>query len=53
MSYIIITGNVVDGLGFIGPFDSGNEANDYADYALPSSAEYWVTEIDTPEESNQ
>lgn len=30
--YIVIVGNVVDGLSFIGPFDDGEEANEFAEH---------------------
>ncbi|MBU2177427.1 MAG: hypothetical protein KJ556_20235 [Gammaproteobacteria bacterium] len=43
--YIIIKGNVVDGLEFIGPFDSAEEANNHADYYLDPQCEWVIGEL--------
>lgn len=50
--YIIITGNPVDGLRFIGPFTTGVEAAEFvcADPYLDDH-EWWIAKIESPEES--
>ena len=40
LKYIIIVGNVVDGLRFYGPYDSADEANEVADNTFRN--EDWV-----------
>ncbi|WP_028492722.1 hypothetical protein [Thioalkalivibrio sp. ALE19] len=44
-TFIVITGNPVDGLVHIGPFGNGEEANDYADNL---DDEWWVAKIEEP-----
>lgn len=48
MKYIIITGNPVDGLGFVGPFKTAEEANRYADLSF-TAGDWWVVSLDKPE----
>jgi hypothetical protein len=48
MTYLIITGNPVDGLRFIGPFDSAEEANQHADDLMASYEEWWTAEMEAP-----
>jgi len=49
--YQLICGNVVDGLTFTGPFDTAEEANDYADTHFRASD--WVcSKIYTPEDDS-
>jgi len=45
MRYILITGNVVDGHAFWGPFDDFGSAEEAAFIHLPHS-EWWIASID-------
>lgn len=47
--FIIMVGNVVDGLNFIGPFDDGETANEYGQDRL-RHCEYWVVSLDCPDQ---
>jgi len=49
-SYVILIGNPVDGLEFIGPFDDGNEATEYAEVKVHRNKEWWLAEMEAPEE---
>ena len=40
--WVIIVGNVVDGVGLIGPFDDATDANTYADECRPCRHDTWV-----------
>ena len=42
--YIVITGNPVDAFDYIGPFETTDDANDYAENRLPHD-DYWVTAL--------
>jgi hypothetical protein len=46
--YILIVGNVVDGLRFEGPFDCPSDAAEYAERYYKNE-EYWVADLLTPE----
>ena len=46
LKYIIIVGNVVDGLRFYGPYDTAEDANEIADNAFKN--EDWVVTNITP-----
>lgn len=46
--YILIFGNPVEGFTFRGPFDTQEEAVDYAD---PIMEEWWTAELTLPEET--
>lgn len=48
MKYILIFGNPVDGFTYLGPFDSTEEANDYADDKIRRD-DWWVAILDKPE----
>jgi len=48
--YIVVSGNIVDGLGFFGPFENAETANEWAD---DNFKEWIVTELEaTGEEEN-
>lgn len=50
MKYLIAFGNPVDGFGFIGPFDSAEDANEYAEHDRDlSCVDWWVVELIAPE----
>ena len=46
--YIVSVGNAFDGLSFIGPFDDGEEANEYADRYL-TGLEWFVIRLEERE----
>lgn len=46
MAIIIVTGNPVDGLEFFGPFETGEEAFEYADENRLE--EWWTAPINEP-----
>lgn len=46
---ILVIGNPVDGIIFIGPFDDGEEAVEYAEVHHKND-EWWMAPIDTPKE---
>lgn len=48
---IIMYGNVVDGMQFIGPFDTSHEAGCYAEISLPHE-EWWVAPITSPSDED-
>lgn len=41
--HVLITGNVVDGMEFIGPFADGNDAGDYAENANEIDSHEWLS----------
>lgn len=43
--YVVATGNVVDGLGFFGPFDDVEEAADWAEHEIRND-EWNVFEVE-------
>lgn len=45
-SRVVIVGNPIDGLGFVGPFDSFDEAHNWA----IGIDEYWITRMEPPHE---
>jgi hypothetical protein len=48
---IIVIGNPINGLEFIGPFESTVEAVNYAnDDGNIDDHEWWVVQLETPEE---
>ena len=47
--FIVITGNPVDGFTHIGPFNGREEAEDYIYH---DSSDWWVVELDTPEQDH-
>jgi len=46
MKYIIVCGNINEGFNFIGPFDSWDEASEYADVYVNDTT--WISEIAVP-----
>lgn len=48
MQYIVITGNPCDGFFFYGPFDTAEQANDWADREQ-HGMDWWVGPLATPE----
>lgn len=49
VKYIIIFGNVVDGLTFRGPFETSSAAIDYAD---PLAEEWVIAELTPPQQES-
>jgi hypothetical protein len=47
MQYIIVTGNPVDGFGYIGPFVDRDDAVRYSDCL--SDLDWWIAEVNPPE----
>jgi hypothetical protein len=45
MSYIIVTGNPIEGLTFTGPFLIREDAIEYAQRMLPSWEYWWIGEL--------
>ena len=45
--FVIIVGNPCDGMSFYGPFEDGNEANEYADERF-SKEDWWVARLEAP-----
>ena len=43
--FIVIYGNPIDGISFVGPFADNDEANTFADN---SDGDWWVSSIDAP-----
>jgi hypothetical protein len=52
--FIIIAGNVVDGLVFVGPFTSHQAANEYAfgDAMRGTREAWWIAKLVNPDNSN-
>ncbi len=49
--YIIVTGNPVDGLEFIGPFDTDTEACEFGNgdaYMADHGGDWWVSSMEAP-----
>lgn len=47
---ILIRGNPVDGLTFLGPFDSRETAIEYAEVAMADDGgDWWVADLNKPE----
>jgi hypothetical protein len=46
--FVIIVGNVVDGLQLYGPFQDASEANEYGDLEFPG-ADWIVATLEDPE----
>ena len=47
--HLLVTGNPVDGLQFIGPFQHPEDANFYAEMFL-NKDEWWVAKLEAPVE---
>jgi hypothetical protein len=47
MKYIIVTGNPVNGFGYIGPFVDRDDAVRYSDCLM--DLDWWVAEVNPPE----
>ena len=45
-AYAVIVGNPLDGTTIFGPFDSYNDAHNWAE----NIPEYWVTRLENPDE---
>ncbi len=48
-SFIIIYGDPISGLSFVGPFDSNIEATDWADQTA-LGADWWISPIMLPQD---
>lgn len=44
--FVLVEGNPVDGLTFVGPFDDSEEAIEYGEQG---GGEFWVAEMGLPE----
>ncbi len=49
--YMIMYGNVVDGMKFIGPFDSGEDALGYAEMEL-TPEDWWIVPLQSPSQEH-
>lgn len=49
--FVLVIGNPVDGLKFIGPFDTADEAIEYADENADDA--FWVASIQSPEHEDE
>ena len=47
---VLIVGNPVDGLRFVGPFDNGSDAVDFAGNHVASEEDWWISDLITQEE---
>ena len=47
-SWIVLTGNPVDGITFWGPFQTGEYANDWAQFHCRGT-DWWITEVNSPQ----
>jgi hypothetical protein len=45
MSYLVMCGNPCDGLSFTGPFESAEDASEYADTL---KCEWWIASMEAP-----
>jgi hypothetical protein len=45
MKYIIVYGDPINGLYFVGPFDDANEAGDYASDNI--DGEWWIAKLES------
>jgi hypothetical protein len=43
-SYVVATGNLVDGHVFHGPFDNANDAGDWAEAVFPGET-WWTIQV--------
>ncbi len=50
MKTIVMCGNPVDGFNCVGPFDTVDEANDWADEHVAREYDWWVMPLAEPEE---
>jgi len=49
MKYIVVYGNPIGGLKFIGPLDTALEANLYAEeFEELNNVEWWIAELEPP-----
>ena len=51
MNVILIIGNPVDGLHFVGPFDTADEANEYAEVVYDDE-EWWSVALESPKDES-
>jgi hypothetical protein len=51
--YVLITGNPIDGISLIGPFDEPDAAIDYAEVNINGQGEWWLVEVEAPQEQEQ
>jgi len=47
--HIIVTGNPLDGLEFYGPFDTSDEAGEWAEKKIPNN-EWWIATLEDAKE---
>lgn len=45
--YVLLVGNPVDGIAVFGPFNNGEEANEWADDHLRNE-EWWAVALNSP-----
>jgi hypothetical protein len=46
MSYVILTGNIIDGMNIVGPFETHDDADEYASRYVD---EWWIVELSAPQ----
>lgn len=46
--FVLVEGNPVDGFTYTGPFNSSEEAVEYADDGVCTTADWWVAEMEFP-----
>lgn len=50
MKHIVMTGNIIDGFQFIGPFDDRDDAVLYAQATYEFRGDWWLAELQAPGE---
>lgn len=46
--WIVITGNPMDGFGYTGPFESADQANEWADMHVTREYDWWLAKVEAP-----
>lgn len=49
MKVVVVCGNPISGFYLTGPFETGGEANEWADENVAREYDWWVMPISTPE----
>ena len=52
MKYIVAYGEMFDSINFIGPFDTFDEAEVWADFEIASGSSWWVLGMEKPLDSS-
>ena len=53
MDYILMYGNPYEGFEFVGPFENGTDAVEYADNEIGNNYEYWAIALVDPNDSDR